>query len=272
MNTLFFSIITTILFYFGLSCSAQTIPTPIYPVYPSAVVDATENFRAGGNIIHGEGTECWEYEHIVIPTGDARGAIIYRITFNWHGILPNGFKMPVLTEIGRQFAYPAYPSINSGIWQYEDGTKEFYGEMWGGAQTAFFYAWSWIDDLGREKWSTVVTWGQGAGINHAGTQIERSQFATRPGEPRELGFRILDIYTRDGKPILGILSDEKSQFTLEASSSLKTWRPISSTFEALPELDAWIDGVWFKVMIAEPIPENGISFGEKQFFRLRTSP
>ena len=271
-NAIFFSLLATILFYFGLSCSAQTTPTPVYPVCPSAVVDATENIRAEGHIIHGEGSECWEYEYIVIPTGDARGATIFRVTFDWHGILPNGFKMPVLTEVGRPFVYPAYPLGGAGWWQYEDGTKVYYGELGAGTTTKFFYAWSWIDELGREKWSTVVTWGQGAGIDHVGTQIERSQFATRPGEPRELGFRILDIYTRDGKPVLGILADEKAQFILEASPNLKNWRPIATYREVLPELDAWIDGVWFKVMIDEPIPENGISFGEKQFFRLRTSP
>lgn len=263
----FFVFIVTTIF-----CSAQTTPTPIYPVYPSAVVDATENIRAEGHIIHGEGTDCWEYEFIVIPTGDARGATIFRVTFDWHGILPNGFKIPVLTEVGRPFVYPAYPLGGAGWWQYEDGTKVYYGELGAGTTTKFFYAWSWIDELGREKWSTVVTWGEGAGIDHVGTQIDRSQFATRPGEPRELGFRILDIYTRNGKPILGILSEEKAQFTLEASPNLKTWRPISSTFETLPELDTWIDGVWFNVMIVEPIPEHGISFGKTQFFRLRTLP
>jgi hypothetical protein len=267
--TLFLSLITAIFSITTAVCSAQT-PTIVYPVYPDTVVTATENIRSTNTVINGEGTECWEYEHIVIPTGGTKGAAVFRVTFDWHGILPQGFKMPIITEVGPLNSYPYYPLSHNGYWEYENGTKEYYGEVTLSAtHKAFFYAWSWLDSMGREKWSTVVTWGEGAGVDQVGTQIDRSQFATRASEPRDLGFRILDIYTRDGKPVLGVFADEKAEFALEASPDLKNWRSIASNLEALPELDTWLDGVWFKSIILEPIPENGVSFGQKQFFRLR---
>ncbi|MFM2383871.1 MAG: hypothetical protein RIQ72_443, partial [Candidatus Parcubacteria bacterium] len=63
--------------------------------------------------------------------------------------------------------------------------------------------------------------------------------------------------------------DEKVEFTLEASTDMRTWRPISSTVEAIPELDTWLDGVWFKSMLVKPIADHWMGFGQKQFFRLR---
>lgn len=246
---------------------ATAAPKVTYPVIGVALRNQ-QNQVEDQNFVGSEWIEMWsgEYITVTIPSLTNKGAM-FHVSFRQMSGLP-GFYEPVLNQF--QVGLQISQTSEIGWYEYMDGSRETYGSTTIYGQNLYFYSWSWWSDVGWQ-WSTVVAWGTGSGIDNPGTELDRTHFGTIPGEPREYGFIVTELYLdANKKPILGIFYDSAAGFSLQSSGNLSQWLNTTSTLQEYPELTFYQGGVEFKTSLMFPVPASGQpTFGPKQFFRLK---
>ncbi len=263
MKKLIQIVIATILAILCLSAADAAVNYPV--ISPNLRAQITQAQEAD-IFVGGEWTELWQGDRLAIAVPySPNGGYLLEVQFLDMPGLP-GYRKPVLSTT----VLSIHPAQDVGYYQFADGTKEYYGSNsnLNGVKT-FIYAWSWYDNLGYERWSVTVTYGDGADIYEPGMEIDRAQFGTIPGEPRELGFQTVAMEMAGTQPVIGIFVDAEAEFILEGSTDLRSWHPLESTVEAVPDSETSYGGVDFRGGLVYPTAPTPQGFGTKHFFRLK---
>lgn len=272
------SIFTLVLaLIFTLSLGSRTATAGIGVNYPELPVEfrlrmqnlPSNAFVGSEWVIHYQG------ENMAVPNSSYPGkAELFTVEFKPTTI--NGLMDPVLKFHGNPGKTPL--TVTNGqeykYWPEYDVYERWGWTEWAG-QMLLFYAWSnWDFETDTEYWSLVMTWGPKAFYDDPGDVIDRAQFPTVAGEPRENGFQLIDFKLRQNgvgwnKMILfWDLDLNFDKFEIQSSSDLKTWKHVYGMFNYDKDQVMNIGGVNFAIMTVDLSGEYGPDFGNRAMFRI----